>query len=516
MYCKNCGKELKDGEEFCSKCGTKIKIESKRKTITVINVFCVIAVIIVLLLIYGIKGKTHTNNNISGLFEIGLNKEEKGFEQASANIQANGAQFLSFNNMNSDDDNFTEIQQEIIDYFDNDYMLFSVRNAQRYPKVFEDAKVTTVVTIEKVLNSTDKEYEVLAKEHTITMNDTGEFYGETKDEQLLLISGNQLNKRLVAGDQVYVYGRYKGVQSIEVDGISHMVSKIQANSVLEAKYSMITGIFKSRYSYKTIKDVAEYIFGKDIKISEIDVMSNEDEILGEGNYKIVLDNQSNSNFKAFIMNEGNGGIYYASKENNLTSNITKELFVAADFKHYIVTTYDSNSQHIYIEYFDNNFKKIWSREFDYASTKAFSSPMDYTEDKMALMIDNDLYLIDLLTGENIIEPVIVGEKIKINMMSDGVVLIGDNNKDTIMKVDYTGKVLFKLNADTDMEEISHATTQIVNGRLIIKLQGMFPVNYDGDWYSGYRFYDPTKYIVINNDGSIEISTEDLDGGYLLI
>lgn len=306
---------------------------------------------------------------------------------------------------------------------------------------------------------------------------------------------------------VYSTGRYEGVENREIDGTTHILSKIKANSVIDVKYSKIDGIIKSRCNYKTIKDVAEYIFGKDIKISETD------EFEDEGYYKVVLDNQSNANFKAFIMSESDSGITYAIKENDLTPNITKKLFVTADFQHYIVTTYDENTKHVYIDYFNRELKKLWSREFDYNSTKAFSSPMDYTDKKMLVVVDNELYIINLENGENLIEPVIVGEKIKVNMMTDGIILIGDNNKDTIMKVDYTGKILYKINAETKMERITAAATQIVNGKMVVKIEGSYPTNYNtGDNY----MMMPTKYIVINNDGTVETTTEDFDGGSYLL
>lgn len=487
-------------EEFKQEKEKLLGGENKKSKKVIIIILTVVLLVCIVGGIYYFISNKSVETSSSG----NSKKDETGFEQASANMQANGTQNLSFGNMNSDDENYTKIQQEIIDYFDNDYINFSVRYAQRYPNVFKDAKVTTIVTVEKVLKSTDEEYEVLAKENTITGNDTMSDINATKDEQLLLISGKQLEKRLAADDYIYVYGRYKGVESREIDGKSYMVSKIQANTIEEVKYSKVDGILKSRYNYKTIKDVAEYIFGKDIKISETD------EFEDDGYYKVILDNQSNANFKAFIMSESDGGIDYATQENNLTSNITKKLFVSADFEHYIVSTYDENTKHVYIDYFDKDLKKVWNKEFDYNSTKAFVSPMDYTADKMAIVVDNDLYLIDLKTGDFLIEPVLVGEKIKVNMMSDGIILIGDNNKDTIMKVDYTGKILYKINADTKMNQIVDTATQIVNGKMVVKLEGSYPIDYNNNMSV------PTKYIVINNDGTVETSTEDFDAGFLLL
>ena len=126
--------------------------------------------------------------------------------------------------------------------------------------------------------------------------------------------------------------------------------------------------------------------------------------------------------------------------------------------------------------------------------------MDYTDKQMAVVVDNDLYLIDLETGEDIIEPVIVGEKVKVNMMDDGIILIGDNTKDTIMKVDYTGKVLFRTNTSY-LTTIESASTQIINGKMVVYLTGTMVDPSDGGAYPDAGF------VVINSDGTLEVETQ---------
>ena len=129
--------------------------------------------------------------------------------------------------------------------------------------------------------------------------------------------------------------------------------------------------------------------------------------------------------------------------------------------------------------------------------------MDYTNEKMSIVIGNDLYLIDLETGENIIEPVIVGTKMKINIFDDGIILIGNENKDTIMKVDFNGNILYRVDADTSMTGIDNVYTQIVNDKLIVRITGRKAID------DGSREY-LEKYIVLNDDGTIEYSTNETE------
>ena len=470
----------------------------------------IIAVIIILVLIIGgafavyyftNNKSTETSSNESGTAET-----EEGFEQTSANVYANGTDNVSFANMNSDDENYNGTQQEILKYFDNNYFAYYSSLAQKYPQIFKEAKVQFNCTVVKVLNSTDDEFSVVVTDYFM---DQGAAISENLDElnenSLLILKGKQLSKRLVKGDWITVYGRYNDVVTNEIDGKSYTIPQVTAINVLPEG--------SQRFEFNTIKTVAEYIFGKDIKINE--PVYGQDYRDGEtingvehyyngedaSFYKVTLDNQSNANFKVFNMYKDNGVITYNRVHNGLSNNIQKNLWVSADFQHYIVSTYDEDLKYVYIDYFDKDLNKVWSREFQYTSTKAFASPMDYTDEQMAVVIDNDLYLIDLETGENIIEPVIVGEKVKVNMMEDGIILIGDNTKDTIMKVDYTGKVLFRTDT-SNLTTIEGASTQIVNGKMVVYLTGTWTDPSDGSSYPDAEF------LVINNDGTLEVETEE--------
>ena len=457
----------------------------------------IIAIIVLVVLITGgIFAIYYFNSNSTETISNKSNEitTEDGFEQTSANMVANNTDNVSFANMNSDDENFDNTQQEILKYFDNNYFTYYSSLAQKYPQIFKEAKVELNCTVVKVLSSTDDEFSVVVTNYFMDQGVAiSENFDELNENSLLILKGKQLSKRLVKGDWINVYGRYNDVVTSEIDGKSYTIPQVTAINVIPDG--------SQRFDVSTIKTVAEYIFGKDIKINE--PVANEDynAVSESGDfYKVTLDNQSNVNFRVFNMDKNNGVITYNKMHNDLSSNIQKNLFVSADFQHYIVSTYDEDLNYVYVDYFDNNLNKVWSREFQYTSTKAFVSPMDYTDKQMAVVVDNDLYLIDLETGENIIEPVIVGEKVKVNMMKDGIILIGDNTKDTIMKVDYTGKVLFRTDTN-NLTTIDGASTQIVNGKMVVYLTGSWTDPSDGGSYPDAEF------LVVNSDGTLEVETE---------
>lgn len=528
MSCNKCGNELKEDDVFCNKCGASVTETTenegvkKKKTKIIIVVSVVICVIAVLgICVYGyFYTKNKESNNINKDETVKTNSANLENTTVKSEKEQTVVSDLSFSNMKSDDDSFNEVQKEILEYFDNNYFFYDGYQAQKYPEVFKGAKVQSDVVVIKILKSTAEEYEVLAVQgggiaHDFSTNKSVVYDYELsstdiedlKQENLMLLKGKQLDERLLKGDVITIYGRYNDIETKDIDGKSYTLPSIDLINVIQLGRAGDDAKDKNRFSLSTIKTVAEYIFGKDIKINEPTVgndYKNEQERTFNPYYKVTLDNQSNANFKAFNMYKKEGVITYNTKLNGISDNIVKRIFVSADFQHYIISTYDEDLKYVYIDYFDNNFTKLWGREFKINSnSEEVSGPIDYTSDVMSLVIDNDLYIIDLKTGNNIVEPVIVGTKNCIRMFDDGILLIGTDTKDTIMKVDYTGKTIYKQNISSNMVLITASTMQKVNENIVICLYGE-----DNNELTG----SAKKYLVIDNDGNIKISTNEITSG----
>lgn len=496
MYCKKCGNELEEDAKFCPKCGTKkeesdVKTEENKKNVKKPKTKIILIIAVIVILLIAIILCIFYQKNISSKQE-----NENTSILGTSNIQANGVSNVSFKNMNADDDNLDDNQKAILDYFDNDYfeLYYDINNIQKYPQIFNNAKVSTIGGVVKVLKSTEDEFEVLmfddgsgyyygpypTGEHTLTESNSG----------LYILKGEQLNERLIEKDFIQIRGRYVGIETREIDGKTYTIPVINAITVNKYNNS------ESTYNADTIRKVAEYIFGKDIKVTKPDDL----------NYLVTLDNQSNSNFKAFNMSSLEGLITYNSEYNDLSDSIVKKLFISADFEHYIVTTYDMNLNYAYIEYYDKELNKIWSRQFQYNSKDENNvSPMDYNQNQLAVVIDNDLYLLSLETGENLIEPVLVGKKNKVLMMKDGIFMVGTENKDLIMKVDFQGKILYRIDGDSELTSIYNTRIQIVDGKILLNVMGE-NANASSDDVDSYYI---EKYMVITNDGTVEYSTNDM-------
>ena len=443
----------------------------------------------------------------------GIPNVQNSSEANETGINVDGS-IISWANMKVDnpDLNLTEEQLQVVKYFDNDYITVSdYDNLQRYPKIFRNAQICFPSIVVKVLQMDDESYECL-----VCMDFLSEYYkikGEDfwGDEPipsydnfrtLLIIRGKQPeNARIAVGDWLYCYGRYLDVQPYTIDGISDYYPTVSVNYTTGWGYEGRSPCF----DLSTIKPVAQAIFGKDIKIKE--PVYGEDFEFDELHwpqyyfYLVTPDNQSNSNFSRYEFSCMSGEI----RDANSTADVERLFNVAADFEHYIISVYDRNLHLMYLEYYDRDFKKIWGREFENVD----SIPYDYTSKEIALVADNDLYLIDTQTGEDLCDPIMVGEKVSVNITEDGILMIGTGNKDNVMKIDREGSIVWR--ASVDLEVSGCNDLQIVDGNVIVDLY--YAKQEQVDYMDGYQIVAYRSDIVaIDNTGEIISQFTDFSYG----
>ena len=72
------------------------------------------------------------------------------------------------------------------------------------------------------------------------------------------------------------------------------------------------------------------------------------------------------------------------------------------------------------------------------------------------------------------------------------------------------KLCIEIDGDTNLTKVENIATQIVDGKLIIKVSGV-DENAIARGEEDIDLIDIEKYMVINNDGTVEYSTKDLSG-----
>lgn len=113
---------------------------------------------------------------------------------------------------------------------------------------------------------------------------------------------------------------------------------------------------------------------------------------------------------------------------------------SADFKNYYFLTENLASDTGKFELVSSEFETVWSKEI----TDITNFSVDYNSEKVMYLQGSDLHIIDAKDGKEVVDPIYVGERTNFVMTNDGcAILVGSGEKDNIIKVDTSGKFLWR-------------------------------------------------------------------------
>lgn len=501
--CPKCGKDLPVEAVFCPYCMEKLNIQentsSKKnigiKKLLIISVALVIvSAIIVTGIIVAVPAlKSENDSGISSVSES-VQTQEASSMQDTKNTDTTTAEKktlgvdneIGLRNIKVDSSNDMPEEQKIISqYFDNDYIgITQYEFLARYPSIFEGIQVCFTGTVQKIIKSNDTEYEVLLwvgkneAQFYYRNSNNGMMYDEYKEntkDNLIIIKGEQTNTRLIVGDEIVVYGRYDKIATATIDGTSYTIPTVNSYRTF-----FNTGISSpDKFDSDFIKKVAKTLFGSDIEVRNAKDGEDYDSSVGMMNcnfedYPFMIcepENQSNSRFTKYRMYIKQGVIEDAKSKSNVyktgtsvdDSEIVRQIEFAPDFEHYLIYTFDTSLNSMSVAYYDSDFQKIWQRDFE----ETINGVYDYTEKNFYIVANNDLYIIDMATGEDVTSPSYVGEKSDIRKVSDGLIMFASSKADSVMKVDLEGNIVWKTNIMNDNYTISVNTVQFVDDKIII-------------------------------------------------
>lgn len=377
----------------------------------------------------------------------------------------------------------TEQEAMTVDYFDQDYMFInSYETLQRYTPIFEDSLVECYVNVAKILSYEGDDFEVLV--YMIENSDETYMGTYTGEERLMIVKGSSQDARVILGDNLLVRGRVTGMVSTDVDGVSIMVPEIQSVSgcILGGDYYY----FPSRYSYDELKTFASGIFGEGILFREA---TGEERVGSSLPYYIcTLENQSNIKLSSYAFYERVGKI-------DDFEHPEYDIQVGADGEHFLLFMYQYDVGVLTLEYYDNSLNCLWSREFTYSSVAC----CDLTQNNLYMCMGNELYIINMETGEDTFEPQFVGEKVAVHKYEEGIFMVSASETDTFMLADLQGNILWRMNGDRRI--INLQSVQKVNDTLVIQDEDwtdMYYDEYDGSTKGIWTYY----YVLDMNTGEI--------------
>lgn len=117
-----------------------------------------------------------------------------------------------------------------------------------------------------------------------------------------------------------------------------------------------------------------------------------------------------------------------------------------------------------LEYYSSDLEKVWKREF----AETTSAVYDYTKNNIYLVANNELYIINIETGEDTFQPCFIGEKLDIRKLSDGILTVGENKSDAVIKNDLQGNMIWKTNLAGNVYRVEGI--QLVGDTILLQLQ----------------------------------------------
>ncbi len=500
--CPKCGKELPEESTFCPYCMEKFNINNNlpnknNNNIKKIIIICICALLCVIIIIAGILLFLSMSNNNDALqsnataspteVEATANDVSPTETSSPAENQSSSADNeVGLRNIKVDSKEITNENQKIVaQYFDNDYIdITQYEFLARYPSIFENAQICFTGTIEKIIKSTDSEYEMLVwvgrnqARYYYRNADMGISYDEYKENtknNLIIIKGEQTDTRLMTGDDIVVYGRYTKIETTTIDGVSYTIPTV--NTYRTFFNNSISDPYK--FDADSIKKVAKSLFGNDIEVREASDGEDYDSSAGmmnctfDDNPFMICEpeNQSNSRFTKYRMYLKEGLIEDAKSKSEIgktgtsvdESEIIRQIEFAPDFEHYLIYTFDTSLNSMSVAYYDSDFKKIWQRDFE----ETINGVYDYTKNNFYIVANNDLYIIDMKTGEDVTEPSFVGEKNDIRKVADGLIMFSASKSDSVMKTDLEGNIVWKTNIMDDNYTTSVNTVQFIDDKIIV-------------------------------------------------
>lgn len=439
----------------------------------------------------------HANSIVTGEDESKeLTKEEKEAKKDFATSSAKNDTDTGLRNIKIDtaEAKLSAEQKMIIEYFDEDYLTVpEYEFLRRYPNVYSEAQLRLGGTVKKVLSATNEEYKLVlwvGKGEELffyrSMNTQEDYdrYLEKNAGNLVVISGTPSDAWFIEGDYLEVFGRYKGIETIEIDGVSYTVPCVSAHKAFVS--NELVGIEK--FNLKYIKTIASTIFGADIEVRNPVANVDYDEDTGwrvfdeKPFYIVELENQSNAKFTKYRFYTKNGLIEDAKTASDFwllgtDENIKRTIEFSADFKHFFLFTYDMALENLVLEYYDSNLNKVWKREFEETTSAVY----DYTKNNIYLVANNELYIINIETGEDTFAPAFIGEKKDIRKLGDGILTVGEGKSDAIIKNDLNGKMVWKTNLTSDVYSVYGI--QLVGENIILQLDlgdGIHYIMLDGE------------------------------------
>lgn len=481
--CTKCNKEIPEGMHFCPYCMQKNTdtvaepadkpAKNKKNMYLLILGICIVvaaAAVVCVLIFTNNKGKNNsTGTDVTKTEDSTTASETEGSTDVAETEEETEEETESSGNESSKAGNGVLLnvdmtpEQQMVDVFYNsggwaslssDALILLAENSPGIP-VCTTAE-TIYVASSKIINVEGDNFEALI------------YLAKSNDADKPVLLKGKKPETISINDCTFrcFRGILSGTQMVEVDGTSYYVPVIEDVVIGEENNHI--------YSISEIRNISKTIFGDDITVKtptyeEVDERVQCGYGYSDHYYIIELEDQSNVNFKAFDIFDDYGVITYDPVINDSIekTSLNRKICVSPDLQYYIVFDYSYTDKYIVLNVYDKNYDKKWKKEIENVS----SITWDASTTQLAFVSDNDLYVMDLETGEDIISPVLVAGKTSVTIVDNGYILGGNSSDDVVVFVNSAGEIINKFDVDDFGFEIQYASTEVFeipNGNYIMR------------------------------------------------
>ena len=461
---------------------------TKKNKLNKLILIVLIAIIVILIVFIGIMFISKNNDNKY------KSSENKTSIVEQKNVKS--GHIYSVKTLDVFDDELGDDKKELAKFVDeNFFFIESYEEMVRYADTLKGIKVAFYCQVKTILSTDNNNYEAVCN-----WGNSDDYFWGVDDNELrdsVIIRGEKPEKMFIVGDTLTIKGKLVGAETKNIEGKSKYLPVIEIADL---------GIGGEWYSESTIRKVAKLIFGNNIKVRRPTDDENEKMVNYEmysyhdSLWLIEFENQSNLNFKVFDIwaSYSSGLITYNALYNQGIEKdyLNKYLYITPDLQKYIVFDMDRSGKYMYISVYDRNLNKIWSREISNVSRMVW----DATDTQLTFVSDNDMYNIDLESGENIGEPLYVGKKNAVRIVENGYILLSDSTDDAVMFVNNDGKITNKYDINMKISPRGYLSTTLQ------KLDNNYVILYS---YAEVNEYIEvtSKYIIIDKDGNLITETK---------
>lgn len=341
---------------------------------------------------------------------------------------------------------FNEQYKDILDRYLNyqSIPISSYNGLKANTKLYKEAMISFKFYVKKVIEEHDDNYKILVVLIDEYIN---------SEDQLIVIEGTYENGDRFSeeeGVMYKAYGIYKKMENYTIDGVSNVLPKIEVDRTVKQGEYGIPAIYTS----SEIRDITKKFFNN-ASVTVADGGPTAEDIENDRwwpYYIATLHSSGNNMFNKFKVYADEGAIAVTPEKDE--GDVKRFISKASDGTGYIMTTYTTD--YLEMQFYDKNFKEVWNREFENVDNYMW----DNNNNRIGLVVDNDLYYINEKTGKNIVEPFIVGKGLGIHLLKNGdAIYITNQTSDFIMYINFKGKVVWR----NDVSESPYSVDSILVG-----------------------------------------------------